>query len=73
MVTRDEARRELAENLMLLAEALLDDEKAGKYTDDLDGGELKVTSVLGNKTTIIAIKKWNYKELEEDEWADIIE
>jgi hypothetical protein len=73
-MTRSEARRELAENLMLLAEALLDDENAGQYKDTLDGGELKVTSVLGNSTTVIAIKNWGYDQLEEDdEWSDTIE
>lgn len=72
-MTRDEARKELAENLMLLAEALLDDETAGEYKSDLDKGELKITSVLGNSTTVIAIKNWNYEYEDDDVWEDIIE
>jgi len=66
-MTKLEARKQLAENLMLLAEALLDDEDAGQFKD----GELKITSVLGNSTTVIAIKNWNYEELEDD-WEEEI-
>jgi len=72
-MTRDEARKELAENLMLLAEALLDDELAGQYKIDSKTGELKITSVLGNSTTVIAIKQWNYEDLDDDTWEDILE
>lgn len=72
-MTRDEARRDLAQNLMLLAESLLDDELAGQYKTDSKTGELRITSVLGNSTTVIAIKQWNYEELEDDIWDDIIE
>lgn len=73
-MTKEEARKQLAENLMLLAEALLDDESAGQYKSDEKTGELKVTSVCGNSTTVIAIKNWSYEPVEdEDEWADTIE
>lgn len=73
-MTKQEARRQLAENLMLLAEALLDDEEAGLYQGDESMGELKITSVLGDSTTVIAVKNWGMTEYEDDEeWADIIE
>ena len=67
---RDRARKELAENLILLAEALLDDENAGEYTDFDDKGELKITSVTRDSTTVVAIKTWG---TEEEEWAEFIE
>lgn len=71
-MTKEEARKELAENLILLAEALLDDETAGEYQCDLDTGELKVTSRTKNYITVIAVTSWSSENFEE-EWADIIE
>ena len=72
-MTKKEAREQLAENLMLLAEALLTDESAGEFRTDEKSGELKITSVLGNSTTVIAIKSWSYDELDEDDsWSPII-
>lgn len=72
-MTKKEAREQLAENLMLLAEALLEDETAGEFRTDGVSGELKITSVLGNSTTVVAIKNWRYDELEDDdEWSEVI-
>jgi hypothetical protein len=71
MKSRDDARRELAERLMLLAEALLEDEDAGEWKSDEKTGELKITSVLGNSTSIVAVQNYSYEEMEE--WADVIE
>jgi hypothetical protein len=74
-MTRDEARRELAESLILLAESLFDDETAGDYKADEVTGELKITSTTRNGTTIIAIKNWDYEasDVDADYWADVIE
>lgn len=73
MMTKKEAREQLAENLMLLAEALMSDEEAGEFHTDGRSGEIKITSMLGNSTTVIAIKNWRYDELEDDdEWSEMI-
>lgn len=70
-MNRDEARRELAENLMLLAEALLDEEASGEYIGDVDKGEFKVTSSTASGMTVVAVTNWNAEEIEE--WAEYIE
>ena len=70
-MTKREAQRQLAENLILLAETLLDDETAGEYKCMDKQGELRITSVLGNSTTLVAIKNWNFEQLEDD-WDEFI-
>lgn len=73
-MTKKEARQQLAENLMLLAEALMEDDTAGEFRGNEVSGELKITSVLGNSTTVIAIKNWKYDDLDDDpdEWNEFI-
>jgi hypothetical protein len=70
-MTRDEARRELAENLMMLAEALLDDEACGEYVGNVEEGEFEITSSTGSGMTVIAVTNWSPEEIEE--WAEYIE
>lgn len=69
-MTRDAARRELSENLMLLAEALLENEDAGEYKGDVDKGEFKITSSTGSGMTVVAVTNW---DVEEEEWAEYID
>lgn len=72
-MTKSDARKQLADNLMMLAEALLDDEAAGQYTSNEFEGRLKITSKHPTGTTIVAVTNWNYSKCEEeDEWDEYI-
>ncbi len=72
-MNKEDARKELAENLMLLAESLLDGD-AGEYSGTADKGQLKVTSATASGITVIAVTNWDIEEFEElYQWADYID
>ncbi len=73
-MTRQEAKQKLAENLMLLSEALLSEDASGQFILDKMGEELKITSTMGDGKTVVVVGRWWYNEVEdEDEWAEFIE
>lgn len=71
-MNKREAQEQLAESLILLAEALLAGDDAGQFTQTEENGELKITSTTRDSTTIVVVKEWIYKE-NEDEWAEYLE
>lgn len=62
-MTSKEKREKLSNELMLLAEALLEDEDIGSYS--IINNELKIESSLGGDSSI-HIKIKNYKKLDRD-------
>lgn len=74
-----EARKQLAELLMNLAESLLEDDDVGIITQDGKKKELRVNAILDDSTTLIAVKFWTAEEIDElkreaiEEWPEVIQ
>lgn len=73
-----DARMQLANDLLNLAEAIKDDNSVIVKELFGDKRELHIESVLGDSTTLIAVKRWTEKEIVElkkkvdDEWPEFI-